>query len=235
MKDFDSAAAQIAGRLGPTGIGTSAARFADLLSRARLPKVELPPPTEEAVTRVVGSDPAYALRPWGDGTASPLYCPVTERVNDALAEEVDRRLIAWAQACRFEDRQVAAIKKALFGRLVMLMHPDSDDPDRLLLAAQMNATWWAADDCYADDTAEGAVPTKLPPRLALVMAAMDPLPPTREVTRPIEEALRTDPILVGFRSGVEHMAQCGTPPQVQRVCCSTFAMFVSWTAYAAWR
>lgn len=196
---------------GPTGLGTSAARFTAML------------------------EPGYAYRPWGDGTASPLYCPVTERVNDALGVEIDRRLVAWAGECGFEEAERDQLGKAGFGRLVMLAHPDCEDPDRLLISAKLNAAWWAADDLYADDTALGAVPAKLPPRLALAMAAMDPLPPVGEFTRELDETLQGDRVLVALNSGMEHLQRYGTPAQVQRVCYSTFAMFVSWTAYAAWQ
>lgn len=217
----------------PNGIGTSALRLAELLSRA----------TEADSTQVAAEsrslsalpDPGYAERPWGDGSAPPLYCPVTERVDDHLATEIDARLFAWAEQCGFKDSQMEKIHKGGFGRLAMLTHAGCADPDRLLIAAQMNAVWWAADDAYADDSDSGAVPEKLPPRLSLVMAAMDPLPSMGELTPPLNEALQQDPILVAFRSGVDHMTQNGTPAQIQRVCYSTFAMFVSWTAYAAWR
>jgi 2-methylisoborneol synthase len=117
----------------------------------------------------------------------------------------------------------------------MLAHPDCDDVDRLLISAKLNAAWWAADDLYADDTALGAVPSALPPRLALAMAAMDPLPAVGEFTRELDETLQGDRVLVALNRGVEHLTRRGTPSQVQRVCYSTFAMFVSWTAYAAWR
>lgn len=208
---------------GPTGFGTSAAGLAALLTRATddAPEPEL--------------DPAYAYRPWGDGTAPPLYCPITERVNDALAEEVDRRLAVWALGCGFSDEESEQLGAAGFGRLVMLAHPDCDDPDRLLISAKLNAAWWAADDLYADDTALGAVPAELPPKLALAMAAMDPLPAVGEFTRDLDETLQGDRVLVALHQGVEHLTRDGTPSQVQRVCYSTFTMFVSWTAYAAWR
>lgn len=198
---------------GPSGIGTSAAR----------------------ITAQLAHDPVYAEREWGDGTASPLYVPVVERVDEPLAEEVDRRLVAWAADCGFTGAGLEQIAKAGFGRLAMLAHPDSSDPDLLLIAAQLNAVWWAADDYYADDSALGASPTELPPRLALVMAAMDPVAPAGEFTGPLEEALRADPILVGLNSAVGHLGRHGTPTQVQRVCYATFSMFVSWDAYAAWR
>ncbi|HKN51375.1 MAG TPA: family 2 encapsulin nanocompartment cargo protein terpene cyclase [Amycolatopsis sp.] len=200
-------------RAGPSGIGTSAARIFTRFAR----------------------DPGYAEMPWGDGTASPLYCPVVERVNDPLAEEVNRRLVVWAEECGFTGEGLDQITGAGFGRLAMLTHPDTDDPDALLVAAQLNAAWWAADDYYADDSALGATPTELPPRLALVMAAMDPVAPVGELSDPLDEALRGDPILVGLHSGIAHLGRHGSPVQVQRVCYATFAMFVSWDAYAAWR
>ncbi|HEX3588355.1 MAG TPA: family 2 encapsulin nanocompartment cargo protein terpene cyclase [Pseudonocardiaceae bacterium] len=210
---------------GPTGLGTSAARLTGLLTRAA---PEPDPPD-------VPEDPAYAYRPWGDGTASPLYCPVTERINEPLGDEVDRQLAIWALDCGFSEEESEQLGTAGFGRLVMLAHPDCEDVDRLLISAKLNAAWWAADDLYADDTALGAVPSELPPRLALAMAAMDPLPAVGEFTRELDETLQGDRVLVALNRAVEHLTRCGTPSQVQRVCYSTFAMFVSWTAYAAWR
>jgi 2-methylisoborneol synthase len=197
--------------VGPSGLGTSAARVSGL------------------------HDLGYLERPWGDGTASPLYVPVVERIDAALAEEVDDRLVVWAKGCGFTDDQLDPLRGAGFGRLAMLTHPDCDDPDRLLIAAQLNGAWWAADDLYADDTEMGATPTELPPRLALVMAAMDPVAPAGEFSGPLEERLRSEPVLVALRSGIEHLARHGSPAQVQRACYATFAMFVSWNAYAAWR
>jgi 2-methylisoborneol synthase len=213
---------------GPTGLGTSAARLAARLTGGPATDPETDAPQPEP-------DPAYAYRQWGDGTASPLYCPAAERIDEPLGEEVDRRLVAWAGDCGFAEDECGQLGRAGFGRLVMLAHPDSEDPDRLLTSAKLNAAWWAADDLYADDTALGAVPAKLPPRLALAMAAMDPLPPVGEFSRELDETLQGDRVLRALISGVDHLRRYGTPAQVQRVCYSTFAMFVSWTAYAAWR
>lgn len=204
-------------RAGPSGLGTSAARLARELTLAG------------------GPDPAYVERPWGDGTAAPLYVPMAERVDDALAAEVEDRLVVWAKDCGFTDDEADLMRGAGFGRLGMLTHTDTDDPDRLLIAAQLNAAWWAADDLYADDSEMGAAPTELPPRLALVMAAMDPVAPAGEFSVPLDEALRSDPVLVALKSGIEHLTRHATPAQVQRACYATFAMFVSWDSYAAWR
>lgn len=198
------------GWTGPSGLGTSTARVT---------------PRSEGL--------AYADTSWGDGP--PLYCPVVERVDGPLADEVDARLVAWARECGFPEDQVVQLGKAGFGRLAMLAHAHCDDPDRLLIAAQLNAAWWAADDLYADDSELGATPTELPPRLALVMAAMDPVAPAGEFSVPLDEALRADPVLVALNSGIAHLARHATPAVVQRVCYATFAMFVSWNGYAAWR
>lgn len=228
MTDTNQDAVRIAQLPRLTGLGTSAARLVDLLNQARVGDLAPPAPQVEL-------DPAYAERPWGDRSASPLYCPITERINEPLAEEVDRRLAIWAKECGFDDDEIAQFQKARFGRLVMLTHPDCDDPDRLLVGAKLNTAWWAADDYYADDHSMGALPELLPPRLALAMAAMDPLPPVGEFTPPLEEAIAAERVLVALRSGVDYLARYATPAQSHRVCYSTFSMFVSWSAYAAWR
>jgi 2-methylisoborneol synthase len=215
---------------GPTGLGTSAARFLSALAgEPPTAEPETPEPIEEA-----DADPAYAHRSWGDGSHSPLYCPLPEREDEALAAEVDRRLAEWAGACGFSEDEVAQLGKAGFGRLIVLSHPDCSDPEHLLISAKLNAAWWAADDLYADDTALGAVPAELPPRLSLAMAAMDPLPPAGEFSAELDEALGADRVLRALRSGTDHLRRYSTPAQWQRVCYSTFTMFVSWTAYAAW-
>ena len=144
---------------------------------------------------------------------------------------MDSRLGSWADR-GLDDGHLEELGKAAFGRLVTLAHPDTDDPDALLIAAQLNASWWAADDYYADDTALGAVPA-LPARLALAMAAMDPVPPAGDLTPPLRDALGpTGPGALARR----WRTSPGTPPRPRSADrLSTFAMYVTWTAYAAWR
>ncbi|HEY2442831.1 MAG TPA: family 2 encapsulin nanocompartment cargo protein terpene cyclase [Streptosporangiaceae bacterium] len=177
----------------------------------------------------------YVEREWGDGSYPPLYCPQTVRSNDDLADEVNRRLVAWAQEVGIYATQLDAFRDTGFGRLAVLTHSDSDDPDLLLLAAQMNAAWWAADDYYADDTELGATPTELPPRLSMIMAAIDPPPPAGDYTRQLDEEIQADPVLVALRSATDHLMRHATPAQVMRARSATGQMYVSWTAYAAWR
>lgn len=235
MKDTNLDDTSTAFLFGPTGLGTSAARFvSDLAKAARAGNLD--PRLLQADLAPAGDlDPAYAERSWGDGTASPLYCPITERFNEPLADEVDDRLAAWALECGFDEDEVEKIRQVRFGRLVMLAHPDCDDPDRLLIGAKLNMAWWAADDYYADDSELGADPMLLPPRLLLAMTAMDPPPPAGEFTPPLEEAIAEERVLVALGRGIDYLGQYATPEQVQRTCYATFSMFVSWGAYAAWR
>jgi 2-methylisoborneol synthase len=247
---------------GPSGLGTSACRFPST-QRADTPQpgdgepepeVAAPEAVEALASANVadtrGSGPAgacdlvrrdiyapipYVEREWGDGSYPPLYCPATVRIDEELGEEVDRRLVAWAEKVGIYATQLDKFRDTGFGRLAMLTHPDSDDPDMLLVAAQMNAAWWAADDYYADETPLGASPTELPPRLSLVMAAMDPPPPAGEYTSQLGDALAVDPVLVAISSATAHMTRHATPSQVMRARHATAQMYVSWTAYAAWR
>jgi 2-methylisoborneol synthase len=199
-------------------------------------QITLPAPHRPSLARRDMCEPlSYTERDWGDASYPPLYCPETGRIDDDLAEEVNERLVAWAGKAGIYATQLDKFRDTGFGRLAMLTHPDSDDPDMLLVAAQMNAAWWAADDYYADETPLGATPTELPPRLALVMSAMDPPPPAGDYTRQLGQALRTDPVLVALNSATAHLTRHATPAQVMRACHTTFQMYVSWTAYAAWR
>jgi 2-methylisoborneol synthase len=224
--------------LGPSGLGTTALRFpAPALSLTPAPAPSLTPAPALSLAPALGAltPLPYSERQWGDGSHPPLYLPATARVNEALGTEVNERLVAWAGEVGIYADQIGKFRDTGFGRLAMLVHADTDDPDMLLLAARLNAAWWAADDYYADETSLGATPTELPPRLALVMSAIDPPPPAGEYTRRLEEAITADPVLVALRSAVRHLAAQASPAQVMRACNTTSQMYVSWAAYAAWR
>ncbi|MEZ0110871.1 2-methylisoborneol synthase [Catenulispora sp. EB89] len=175
------------------------------------------------------------LRPWGDGSHSPLYCPATARIDEALATDVNNRLVAWAERIGLHAGHLEEFAKTGFGRLITLAHPECDDPDLLLVSAQMNAAWWASDDYYADETDLGAVAEALPGRLALVSSALDPPPPAGEFSAPLREAVVSDPVLVSLRSALAHVTRHASAAQVMRVRHTTHQMYVSWNAYNAWR
>ncbi|MFI6391957.1 family 2 encapsulin nanocompartment cargo protein terpene cyclase [Nonomuraea sp. NPDC050540] len=218
---------------GPTGLGTSAARlFAQPAGGLAVPQDLgcVPGP------RTVRQPPlVFAQRPWADGSMPALYCPLAVRVDHALGEVVNERLVEWAEKIGLHEGRIETFRQAGFGHLVTLAHPDVDDPDRLLLAGQMNAAWWACDDYYADETELGADPALLASRLALAMSAMDAPPPADEFGDELEAQLRSDPVLVSLTSARDHVAVHSTPSQLARVNLTSFQMWVSWNAYGAWR
>ncbi|MCM6777074.1 terpene synthase [Nocardia sp. CDC159] len=189
----------------------------------------------DPITRLADDTPACREMEWGDGSAPPLYLPPPDRIDDVLAAEVDTRLTTWARGLGLGDDDAEQLRSIGYGRLVMLTHSECDDPDCLLVAAQMNTAWWMADDLFADDTARGAISAELGPRLSLVMAVLDPLPSLGEFSARLDEALSGHLVFRAFDSALAHLRRHATPGQVQRACYATAAMFVSWNAYAAWR
>ncbi|GAA3052353.1 family 2 encapsulin nanocompartment cargo protein terpene cyclase [Kitasatospora albolonga] len=192
---------------GPTGLGTSAAR-----AFRPLPA------------------PGAADRP-----GLSLHCPPPVRDDPALGEEVNERLVAWAGDCGIYADRLEKLRAAHFGRLLMLTHPDTEDPDRLLAAAKCALAEWAVDDYYCDEEADGAVPELAGARLLLANAAVDPAHlPLRYAPR-LERGLREDPVLVALRSALEHLARYASPQQVARLKHELAAIFVAFGAEAAWR
>ena len=124
-----------------------------------------------------------------------------------------------------------------YGRYAMLIHPDTDDPDRLLLAAQCMAALFAVDDYYCDDERTGSDTALLGPRLTLAQLALDPayLVGGAAYQTALDEALTADPVLVALRAYIDRVAAFATPAQLNRVRHETIAMFVTMSGEAGWR
>ncbi|MFE3228810.1 family 2 encapsulin nanocompartment cargo protein terpene cyclase [Nocardia sp. NPDC059228] len=178
------------------------------------------------------------------GAAVPaLYCPPPVRDNPALAEAVNFGIIAWAEEIGLYEGRLDDLRKADFGRLIMLAHPDCDDADRLLAAAKCAVSEWSVDDYYCEEDASDIAPdgsrssaeAELGPRLELAAAAMDPvhLPPRYQVK--VEEAMQRDPILRAFRTSFEHLSRFATPTQVARLRTEIAGWFIALGAEAGWR
>ncbi|WP_328411845.1 family 2 encapsulin nanocompartment cargo protein terpene cyclase [Nocardia sp. NBC_00403] len=180
----------------------------------------------------------------GTGSAiPPLYCPPPVRDDPALAALVNDGLIQWAKEIGLYAGRLEELRDADFGRLIMLAHPDSNDPDRLLAVAKCAVSEWSVDDYYceegADDTAPDGTPsnaaTELGPKLELAAAAMDPVHlPARYALR-LEQALQADPILRAFRTSFEHLSHYATPAQLARLRTEIAGWFIALAAEAGWR
>jgi len=174
-------------------------------------------------------------RPAGAVEVPPLHSPAPDRVDESLGQHVNDLLIAWVGRLGTFASPPDHVFVGDYGRFAMLVHPDTDDPDRLLLAAQCMAALFAVDDYYCDDERSGAVPALLGPRLGLAQSALDPAHLVGPHAAELENALRADPVLVGLRSYIEHVAVYASPAQLARVRHETVAMFLTMTEEAAWR
>ncbi|MGW4247653.1 family 2 encapsulin nanocompartment cargo protein terpene cyclase [Nocardia sp. NPDC004722] len=228
---------------GPTGIGTASANRKAGVSGGSAPVA----PTAPAGAR------RFSQGPSGIGTGSErrtkrsvipaLYCPPPVRDDPALAEAVNVGILAWAEQIGLYEGRLDDLRKADFGRLIMLAHPDCDDADKLLAAAKCAVSEWSVDDYYCEEDASDIAPdgtkssaeAELGPRLELAAAAMDPVHLPARYQVKVEEAMRNDPILRAFRTSFEHLSQFATPAQVARLRTEIAGWFIALGAEAGWR
>ncbi|ADD41687.1 family 2 encapsulin nanocompartment cargo protein terpene cyclase [Stackebrandtia nassauensis] len=204
---------------GPVGLGTDLARL-----------FSVPPP------KAAGSAGKASPTPKGSVTVPELYCPDAVRDDAALGAEVDRRLAVWGrEEIGLPDEHVDKLGKCGYGRLIMLTHPDCDDPDRLLAAAKCAVAEWSVDDLYLDGDSAEPEPERLGPRLALAYAAMAPArvppPPYRE---PVKERIREDLCLRMIHSAWKNLARYASHTQVFRLRHELAVMFVAYNQEAEW-
>jgi len=221
--DDNQADASVLGRLlsGPTGLGTSAARIpwqGAVLSETRT-----------ATVRVS----AGALADAGSGRV--LYCPPAVRDDVALGEEVNDRLVDWAEQVGIYPGQLDRVRTANFGRLMMLTHPATDDPDRLLAASKCVLAEWATDDHFLDEESMGADAKVIASRLGITYAAVDPVDLPARYAPQLDQALSGEPVAVAYRSAFEHLARYATATQVARLRHELAVMFMAYNHEANWR
>lgn len=168
-------------------------------------------------------------------TVPALYCPDPVRVNECLGAEVNDLLEAWVAEVGTFPGRLDHVRACDYGRYAMLIHPDTDDPQRLLLAAQCMAALYAVDDYYCDDERTGSDPVLIGPRLTLAQVALDPAYLAGGYATGLDDALNADPVLVGLSSYINRVARFATPAQVARVRHETVAMFVTMSGEAGWR
>ncbi|MGH3785774.1 MAG: family 2 encapsulin nanocompartment cargo protein terpene cyclase [Pseudonocardiaceae bacterium] len=206
------------GRLvtGPTGLGTSAIR--------------IPWPS----TTVIETSPATSrgAKPRSD---SELYCPPAVRDDRALGEEVNDRLVDWAGQVGIYPGQLYRVRMANFGRLMMLTHPATDDPDRLLAAAKCVLAEWATDDHFLDEESLSADAKVIGSRLGITYAAVDPADLPVCYAPHLDQALSEEPVAVAYRSAFEHLARYATATQVARLRHELSVMFMAYNHEANWR
>lgn len=210
---------------GPSGLGTSAARLFQPRPRPTTPvpaATTAPEPTPDS----------------GQATGSvrvpPLYCPDAVRDDPALGEEVNERLVAWAEEIGIFSGRLDRLRSHQFGRLFMLAHPGCDDPERLLTAARCGLSEWAVDDHWVDE-GEDAAPELISARLAMAHAVVDPVRLPDRYLPSFEQVVAKEPVLRAFRSALEHLSRIASPVQVARLRHELAVMFVGYGQEAEWR
>ncbi|MGH3983235.1 MAG: family 2 encapsulin nanocompartment cargo protein terpene cyclase [Pseudonocardiaceae bacterium] len=218
--DEDRPAMSVADRLvtGPRGLGTSAARI-----------------LSQRTAGQVSAGPVPAVGSADGGSGSELYCPPAVRDDKALGEEVNSRLVDWAEQVGIYPGQLDRVRAANFGRLMMLSHPATDDPDRLLAASKCVLAEWATDDHLLDEESLGADSKVIGSRLGITYAAVDPVDLPVCYAPQLEAALSEEPVAVAYRSAFEHLAQYATATQVARLRHELSVMFMAYNHEANWR
>ncbi|WP_441250187.1 family 2 encapsulin nanocompartment cargo protein terpene cyclase [Kitasatospora sp. McL0602] len=207
---------------GPSGLGTTASSL--LLAG---------PAGRSVPARPVG--PPAPADPGPKGGVPALHCPPAFRDDPALGELVNERLIDWAAEVGIYPGRLDRVREADFGRLLMLAHPDTEDPDRLLAAAKCALAEWASDDYYCADVGHDGVGPMLGSRLMVADAAVAPANLTPKYAEGLRRGIDADPVLVAFRSATEHLAVYASPAQLARFRQEIALLFTGYSAEASWR
>jgi 2-methylisoborneol synthase len=120
---------------GPAGLGTSAARIGEALYRVP------------------------ARRQTSHEDALGLCGPGAVRDDPALGEVVNDRLVGWAEQVGIYPGQLNRVRAANFGRLMMLAHPDCDDPRRAARRG-VGARWPSGPRTITTSTTRALAPTR---------------------------------------------------------------------------
>jgi len=163
-----------------------------------------------------------------------LFCPGPVRDDPALGREVNDRLVDWAEQVGIYPGRLDRLRAYDFGRLIMLAHPATSDPDRLLAAAKCVLAEWAADDYIVDEVSLGADPATVGSRLAVLYAVVDPARLPARAAPALEGHRQAEPIAAAFRSAMEHLARYTSAAQLGRFQHQMAILFLAWNQEADW-
>ncbi|MFC5720773.1 family 2 encapsulin nanocompartment cargo protein terpene cyclase [Streptomyces gamaensis] len=196
---------------GPTGIGT------DSLRLAPVPALEAEP-TEPAVEPPSAADAPAPVTPPSSQRIEGLYCPPAVRDDRALADEVNARLVEWAEKeiSLYPDTE---LREPLVGfdagRSVVLCHPDAPGIDHLMAAARLLIGENAVDDYFCEAEYGGSADRR-GAALAVAQSAIDPAHNTPRYEADWRTGLDSHPALRSMRSAMDYFYALATPAQAQR-------------------
>jgi 2-methylisoborneol synthase len=190
---------------GPSGLGTRSANIASIINR----------PDEESDTEL---------------RHRPPY-----RDNYALGEELNERIIEWAQKTGIYDGYLDYLRKCNFGRYVMLTFPFSNDKERLFMACQANVALFGLDDYFVDDERAGVKLELVGRSLSLAMSAIDEPFLTPKYNQDTKKGLEEHPILGALKEYIANSVRLSTPQQVARLRHEDMTLFIGMLHETSWR
>lgn len=178
---------------------------------------------------------AILNRSSGEESDTELRHRLPYRVNEPLGEELNERLILWAESIKLYEGHLDYLRKCNFGRYVMLTYAFTEDRERLFLAGQAMLALFGLDDYFVDDKRSGATLDMVGRNLSLCMSALDEPFLTKKYNSDTADGLNAHPVLVALRQHINKTAQYATPQQVARVRHEDLALFVAMCQEASWR
>jgi len=189
---------------GPKGLGTKTTNIAAILNR----------PDQESDTELRHRAPY--------------------RDDVALGEELNERLLKWAEKLGLYEGHLDYLRKCNFGRCVMLTFAFAEDRERLFLAGQANVALFGVDDYFVDDERVGVTHDMVGRNLSLCMSAIDEPYLTRKYNEETMKGLG-HPIHFALREYIANAEKLGTPQQVARLRHEDMCLFVGMCHESSWR
>ena len=235
---------------GGFGLGTAAARLASLVRPT--PTAEAQLTTNTLLARLIapsglgtsGLIRAAPLAPSAPAAPAPrdddeempeLFCPGPVRDDPALGELVNEQTVKWAEEVGIYPGRLDHLRAANFGRLIMLAHPSTNDPDRLLAATKMVVAEWSSDDYYLDEEEVGADAVTAAARFALIYGVVDPVALPARYAVEFDTFIEEEPIARAYRSGMTHLAKYTTVDQMARFQHQMAILYTTLDQNASWR
>lgn len=192
---------------GPSGLGTDSLRLAPAAAEAAVrdhcgDQEQEQPSSQPSSPRIEG-----------------LYCPPAVRDDRALADEINDRLVEWAEQevdlyPDDSDRRAALVGFDP-GRSVVLCHPDAPGIDHLMAAGRLLVGENAVDD-YFCEAEYGGRADRRGAALAVAQSAIDPAHNTPRYEADWRSGLDSHPALRSMRSAMGHLRALATPAQAHR-------------------
>ncbi|RLU81749.1 2-methylisoborneol synthase [Streptomyces griseocarneus] len=195
---------------GPTGIGTNSLR---LVAAPEPGTVTVSDPEVPSAAVTSPAEPQSSSQ-----RIEGLYCPPAVRDDRALADEVNDRIVEWAEkeVGLYPDTELRE-KLVGFdpGRSVVLCHPDAPSIDHLMAAARLYVGENAVDDYFCEAEYGGSADRR-GAALAVAQSAIDPSHNTPRYEADWRAGVESHPALRSMRSAMDHFYALATPAQAHR-------------------